>query len=170
MSVKTRNQTRSQSSNQWQAKLPAQIHKPEPCQVVTLPVPEPSPIITYPIFCQRLDIIFDKIEDIEILRSKSLPDTSLNRTLRFERIRIMSELFFFIYIYFPTVYIDSHEHNNVARIFINSIIKLKNELPNIKSLDNLTPLESSTINTIETALISCTKILDFYSASLSDSL
>jgi hypothetical protein len=164
--------TRSQSRNQWQAKLPAPIRKPKQRQVITLPAPAPAPepvpapepdhlpITTYLTFTQRLDIMLDKIEEIKILRSKSLPDTSLNRTLRFERIRLMSEMYFFIYIYFPSVYVDSVEHNHHARIILDSIVKLKNDLITIKSLDNLTPLENSTINTIEVALISCNRILD----------
>ena len=78
--------TRSQSRNQWQAKLPAPIHIHKPCQVLTIPEPD-LPI--YPIFCQRLTIMLDQIEDTEILRSKSLPDTSLNRTLRFEKIVVL---------------------------------------------------------------------------------
>lgn len=152
--------TRSQSRNQWQAKLPAPIHTHKHCQVLTIPEPD-LPIITYPIFCQRLTIMLDQIEDIEILRSKSLPDTSLNRTLRFEKIRKMSELFFFTHIYFPAVYIDSLEHNNLVRTILDSIITLKHDLTIIKTIDNLTSLESSTINTVEIALITCDRILDF---------
>ena len=37
--------TRSQSRNQWQAKLPAPIHTHKPCQVLTIPEPD-LPIIT----------------------------------------------------------------------------------------------------------------------------
>lgn len=153
MPVKTRSQSRNQSLD---------IPKDKQCQVITLPEPEHiQPIITFPMFYVKIDTMLDKINDIAILRSKTLPDTSLNRTLRFERIRLMSEMFLFIYIYFPSVYSDTSECNRAARTILDSTIELSNDLTNLKSIDNLTTLESSTINAIELALISCNKMLDF---------
>lgn len=176
MSVKIRNQIRrhyamiyTEDNVRWGVRQDTSARKTKTQVTTTPPIPTP-PIPTPPVttsssmtfidFEQRVNDMIDKIEDINILRSKALPDTSLNRTLRFEKIHATAGLLFFIDAHFPAVYANSSDCIRLASVIINWINDMDRSLTNFKaSVGAMSKTESTQVVVLEFIIVNCHKTI-----------
>jgi hypothetical protein len=105
----------------------------------------------------RLSVYFESIGNMDAKAGSE----SNKRTVRFNKLRLVAELFFFINLYYPEVHQSILSNSKNLRLLTSMIAKIEELKRDIGATHNqpITRTEIHTINTLEIALDMCEKTL-----------